>query len=163
MDSERKREKVPVGLLMGVFDMFHVGHLRLIRRAKEECDFLRVAVLSDELVIKFKGHAPVIPLSERMEVLAAVRGVDEVVPIYDEPSRLAEWHRRPFDVFFSGDDYAGNPDWEWEKGELNRLGADIRFFSYTKEQSSTAIREKLAGRSGEDRAPTAGAGADEKG
>lgn len=136
------RSPVPVGLLMGVFDLFHVGHLRLIRRAKEECGFLRVAVLSDELAEKLKGRAPVIPLAERMELLAAVRGVDEVVPVYDTPSRLAEWDRRPFDVFFSGDDHAGSPAWEWEKRELNKRGADIRFFSYTKEQSSSAIRKK---------------------
>ena len=163
MESDNSREKVQVGLLMGVFDMFHIGHLRLIRRAKEECRFLRVAVLSDELVMKFKGHAPVIPLAERMEVLAAVRGVDEVVPVYDDPSRLAEWHRRPFDVFFSGDDYAGNAYWEWERGELRKLGADIRFFSYTKEQSSTAIREKMAQANSGERLPSAGTGGEEKG
>ena len=135
-----------VGLLMGVFDMFHIGHLRLIRRAKEHCNYLRVAVLSDELVMKFKHHAPVIPLAERMEVLAAVREVDEVVAVRDDPSRLLEYSRRPFDCFFSGDDYAGNEYWEWEKAELRKLGSDIMFFSYTPQQSSTHIRTSLAER-----------------
>ena len=69
------------GLLMGVFDLFHVGHLRLIRRAKEQSSYLRVGVLSDELMVKFKNKSPVIPLSERMEILAAIREVDEVVAI----------------------------------------------------------------------------------
>ena len=131
------------GLLMGVFDLFHVGHLRLIRRAKEQCSYLRVGVLSDELVVKFKNKSPVIPLSERMEILAAIREVDEVVAITDDPSRLLEWDRRPFDCFFSGDDYRGNPYWEWEREELRRRGSDIVFFPYTTEQSSTKIRETL--------------------
>ena len=136
-------EKYGVGLLMGVFDMFHIGHLNLIRRAKERCEYLRVAVLSDDLVYKYKKKRPVIPLEERMEILRAVRYVDEVVAITDDPSRIIEWERRPFDCFFSGDDYAGNEYWAWEKKELQKRGADICFFPYTKTQSSTMIREKL--------------------
>ena len=100
-------------------------------------------VLSDELVIQFKNKAPVIPLSERMEILAAIRDVDEVVAITDSPSRILEWDRRPFDCFFSGDDYRGNSYWEWEREELRKRGSDIVFFPYTEEQSSTQIREKL--------------------
>ncbi len=142
---QKKGEKYHIGLLMGVFDMFHIGHLRLIQRAKAQCEYLRVAVLSDELVKKFKNKEPVIPLAERMEILAAVRDVDEVVAIEDDPSRLIEWHRRPFDCFFSGDDYAGNEYWEWERQELRKLGSDIVFFPYMKEQSSTKIREKAFG------------------
>ena len=140
MDEEKK---YGIGLLMGVFDLFHVGHLRLIQRAKERCSLLRVGVLSDELVMKFKNKFPVIPLSERMEIIAAIREVDEVVAITDDPSRLLEWDRRPFDCFFSGDDYNGNPYWEWEREELRKRGSDIVFFPYTKEQSTTKIREIL--------------------
>lgn len=147
-------KKYNIGLVMGVFDLFHVGHVRLIKRAKARCHFLRVGVLSDELVRHFKGHDPVIPLAERMEVLAALRDVDEVVEIPDEASvsRLNEWRKRPFDCFFSGDDYRGNAYWEWEKGELEKLGSTIEFFPYTKEQSSTMIRERL----GEDESEVAG-------
>lgn len=141
--EQNEQRKVKVGLLMGVFDLFHVGHLRLIQRAKKQCNYLRVAVLSDELVIQFKNKAPVIPLSERMEILAAIRDVDEVVAITDSPSRILEWDRRPFDCFFSGDDYRGNSYWEWEREELRKRGSDIVFFPYTEEQSSTKIREKL--------------------
>ena len=101
-------KKYHTGLVMGVFDLFHVGHLKLIERAKEQCDYLRVAVLSDALVEKFKNHPPVIPEEERRTILAALRAVDEAVIIYDDPSRLVEFARRPFDCFFSGDDYAGN-------------------------------------------------------
>ena len=136
-------KKYHIGLLMGVFDLFHIGHLNLIRRAKEQCDYLRVGVLSDELVMKFKNIYPNIPLEERMEILKSVRYVDEVVVIDTDPSRIEEWHKRPFDCFFSGDDYEGNPYWDWEKKELQKLGADIHFFPYTKEQSSTKIRSGL--------------------
>ena len=136
-------KKYKVGLLMGVFDMYHIGHLNLIKRAKEQCEFLRIAVLSDELVMKFKQKYPVIPLDERMEILRSVRYVDEVVPIYDDPSRLIEFDRRPFDCFFSGDDYSENEYWKWEKNELRKRGSDIVFFPYTESQSSTKIREKI--------------------
>ena len=95
-------KKYNIGLLMGVFDLFHVGHLRLIQRASACCRYLRVGVLSDDLVEKYKNRRPVIPLDERMEILSAIRGVDEVVPITDDPSRLLEYDRRPFDCFFSG-------------------------------------------------------------
>lgn len=136
-------KKVNVGLLMGVFDMYHIGHLKLIKRAKERCEFLRIAVLSDELVYEFKKKYPVIPLEERMEILSSVRYVDEVVAVYDTPSRITEYERRPFDCFFSGDDYRDNEYWIWEKEELRKRGSDICFFPYTKSQSSTKIREKM--------------------
>jgi len=142
-DDMPRRKPYRVGLLMGVFDLFHIGHLNLIRRAKEECEFLRVGVLSDELVRQYKHHDPTIPLEQRAEILASIRYVDEVVVIEGNPSRLEEWHRRPFDCFFSGDDYAGNPYWEYEKKELQKLGSDIRFFPYTREQSSTKIRTEM--------------------
>ena len=135
-----------VGLLMGVFDLFHVGHLRLIKRAKARCRFLRVAVLDDAVVQRFKGICPTIPIAQRMEVIAAIADVDEVVAIEDNPSRLMEFERRPFDCFFSGDDYAGNEYWEHERQELEKHGATIEFFPYTEEQSSTAIRKELAER-----------------
>lgn len=137
------RRRYRVGLLMGVFDMFHVGHLRLIERAKGECEYLRVAVLSDELVRKFKQKDPIIPQDQRMQVLAALRDVDEVVCIEDIPSRIMEFERRPFDCFFSGDDYRDNEYWNWEREELRKRGSDIKFFSYTEYQSSTMIRAKL--------------------
>ena len=136
-------EKVHVGLLMGVFDLFHVGHLKLIRNAKERCEYLRVAILSDELVMEYKKHYPVIPAEERKEVLEALRDVDEVVIIEDTPSRLTEYDRRPFDAFFSGNDYEGNPYWIYEQQELRKRGSDVVFFPYTESQSTTKIISKI--------------------
>ena len=142
MESEETKQ-YGIGLLMGVFDLFHIGHLRLIQRASARCRYLRIGVLSDDLVEKFKNKRPVIPLEERMEILASIKGVDEVVAITDDPSRLMEYERRPFDCFFSGDDYRGNPYWDWEREELRKRGSDIVFFPYTKEQSTTSIRKTI--------------------
>ncbi|MBQ6475231.1 MAG: adenylyltransferase/cytidyltransferase family protein [Clostridia bacterium] len=145
-------KKYQTGLVMGVFDLFHVGHLNLIMRAKEQCAFLRVGVLSDDLVWEYKKKTPVIGQEERMRIVEAIRYVDEAVLISDNPSRVMEWHKRPFDCFFSGDDYTGNAYWEWEREELKKLGADICFFPYTKEQSTTKIREKMGNtEQGEDK------------
>lgn len=135
--------KYNIGLLMGVFDLYHVGHLKLILNAKERCEYLRVAILSDELVHQYKGHYPVICEDERKEILEHVREVDEVVVIRDNPSRLMEWNRRPFDCFFSGDDYSGNEYWQWEKEELRKRNSDIEFFPYTESQSTTKIVAKI--------------------
>ena len=134
-----------IGLLMGVFDLFHIGHLNLIRRAKAQCSFLRIGVLSDKVVHDFKQIYPTIPQDERMEILRALRDVDEVVLLetQEEVSRLNEWKRRPFDCFFSGDDYADNAYWAWEKEELKKLGADMVFFPYPKKRSSSMIRKEL--------------------
>lgn len=151
-DSNNEKKRYPVGLLMGVFDLFHVGHLNLIENAKVHCDYLRVGVLSDALVFHFKNKYPIIPQEERMRILSALRLVDEVVPIDREAdvSRIAEWRVRPFDCFFSGDDYRDNPHWIREREELRKLGVDVMFFPYTRSQSSTKIRETLRKAQSED-------------
>ena len=143
--SDKLTKPYKTGLLMGVFDLFHIGHLNLIRRAKAQCGFLRIGVLSDQVVHEFKQIYPTIPQDERMEILRALRDVDEVVLLEtkEEVSRLHEWKKRPFDCFFSGDDYADNAYWAWEKEELKKLGADVVFFPYTKKRSSSMIRKEL--------------------
>ena len=139
------KKRYNTGLLMGVFDLFHIGHLNLIRRAKAQCCYLRIGVLSDKLVYEFKKIYPAIPQEERMEILRALRDVDEVVLLEtkSDVSRLNEWKKRPFDCFFSGDDYVGNAYWAWEKEELKKLGADMVFFPYTQKRSSSMIRKEL--------------------
>ena len=129
---------------MGVFDLFHTGHLNLVERAKEHCDVLVVGVLSDEIVRANKGAAPVIPLNDRMRILAALKAVDEVVPVTDPGlSKVAEWERIHFDCLFSGSDYEGNPMWEYEKQELEKRGATIRFFPYTQGVSTSKLKETI--------------------
>ena len=139
-------KKYKIGYVAGVFDLFHIGHLNLVRNAKGACEHLIVGVLEDDLVIHYKGKAPFIPLKERMEILAACRYVDEVVPVsFENIGKVDAWNIYHFDCLFSGNDYEGNPIWENEKKMLNQVGSDIQFFSYTKSTSSTQIKRALRG------------------
>ncbi len=138
-------KKYHIGYVMGVFDLFHVGHLNLIRMAKEQCDYLIVGVLTDEIVKEIKHIVPIIPFEERREILESLRYVDEVVAI-DEIQYLSkynEWHRHPFDCLFSGDDYSENAYWIEEKKKLKEVGSDIQYFTYYPTQSSTNIRNRI--------------------
>ena len=132
------------GYVMGVFDLFHVGHLNLLERAKARCEILTVGVLTDELVEAQKKIRPFIPFGERIRILGALRCVDSVVAV-DDPllSKVLEWERHPFDCLFSGSDYEGNPLWEKERIELRKRGAEIEFFPYTETTNSTMIREAM--------------------
>ncbi len=147
--SERKDEVAPakkyhVGYIAGVFDLFHKGHLNLLRRAKEQCDFLIVGVVSDAGVRKFKQVEPFIPEEERLEIVRACRYVDqaEILPLSFAGTRDA-WHLFHFDVQFSGSDYQENAAWLSEREFLKRQGADLVFFPYTQSTSSTRIKSLI--------------------
>ncbi len=139
-------EKYKVGYLAGVFDLFHVGHLNLIRRAKERSEFLIVGALTDELVVKFKGNLPYISFEERRQILEAIRYVDKVVGVTEENhEKMKAWNLYHFDCLFSGDDYSGNPYWIEDQKSLQKVGSNIEFFPYTKSTSSTMIKAAMAG------------------
>ena len=95
-----------IGYTTGVYDMFHIGHLNIIHRAKEQCDYLIVGVSTDELVQKEKNKTPVIPYEERAAIVAALRDVDEVVPQEDK-NKLGAWEKYHFDKMFVGSDWKG--------------------------------------------------------
>ncbi|WP_081668007.1 adenylyltransferase/cytidyltransferase family protein [Butyrivibrio sp. WCD2001] len=140
-----------VGYVAGVFDLFHLGHLNLMRNAKTKCDYLIAGVLEDDLVIHFKGKAPFIPHEERMDIVGACRYVDKVVPVdFSNIAKMDAWKKNPYDCFFSGNDYEGNPVWEYERKQLNEVGSDIYFFPYTQSTSSTQIKRALKGHDGYD-------------
>ena len=152
MGNEKEKsnnKKYGRGYVMGVFDLFHVGHLNLLEKAKARCEHLTVGVLTDELVVSQKKIRPFVPYEERARLIAALRCVDEVVPV-DDPmlSKVSEWERHHFDCLFSGNDYEGNPLWEAERARLRELGAEIEFFPYTQSTSSTMIRKAIASRIG---------------
>ena len=138
-------EKPVVGFTAGVFDLFHVGHLNLLERCKERCDYLRVGVISDEVCFVLKGKTPIIPLADRMRIIGALRCVDETVAIREELllSKVEAFYEWPYDVAFSGDDHQGDPYWEREGNLLCQLGARIEFLPYTESISSSSLRSVL--------------------
>ena len=138
----QERKKYNVGYVAGVFDLFHIGHLNLFRRAKEQCSYLIVGVVTDEGVIRHKKASPKISFEERLEIVRACRYVDEAVEIPLDQGDTDEAYRRyRFDVQFSGSDYADDPKWMAKKDFLQRHGADLVFFPYTEGISTTQLKE----------------------
>ncbi len=135
-----------IGYVAGVFDLYHIGHLNLFRRAKEQCDYLIVGVTSDEYIRNNKGKEPVIPFEERIQMVASCEYVDEAVPIpYEFGGTVEAYQKYHFDVQFSGSDYTDNPWWLEQQQWLRNHGANLVFFPYTEQTSSTKIREILNG------------------
>lgn len=132
-------EKVVVGYAPGVYDLFHVGHLNILRRAKSQCDFLVVGVVSDDRVVAVKGQPPVIPLEERMELVEALDLVDKVV-VDDSTDKVQMWERLHFDVIFKGDDWRGTPKGDRLEEGMASVGARVSYFPYTTHVSSTRLR-----------------------
>ena len=134
--------KERVGYTTGVFDLFHIGHLRLLQRAKNKCDRLIVGVSTDELVQSYKNKKPVIPFEERIEIVAALKCVDEVVPQIHR-DKIAAYHDIKFDVMFVGSDWKGSDLFNEVEAELAGYGVDVVYFEYTNNVSSTALQSTL--------------------
>ena len=136
-----------VGYTQGTFDLFHVGHLRLLQSSRLMCDRLVVGVNSDDLVRSYKGKNTIICVEERAEILRALRCVDEVI-ITETLDKIAMHNIIDFQRIFIGDDWKGNPRWVETEAQLKRIGVDLFFFPYTKGISSTDIRSKINARNG---------------
>ena len=138
------KKKYHVGYIAGVFDLYHIGHLNMFRRAKEMCDYLIVGVVTDEGVKRFKGTDPFVPFEERIEMVSSCRYVDEAVEI---PLMFADtkraWELHHFDVQFSGSDYVDDPGWLSQKEFLEKHGATLEFFPYTQQTSSTKLKRLI--------------------
>jgi len=134
-----------IGYISGTFDLFHIGHLNLIRRAKERCNKLIVGVLADEVVKRCKNKWPIHPLVDRIAIVDALKYVDEVdITTVELLSKVKAWEKYRYNAMFSGDDHL-NDNWTntHEKNALKELDVDLVFFPYTKETSSTSIRETI--------------------
>lgn len=131
-----------VGYTTGVFDMFHVGHLNILKKAKEQCDHLIVGVSTDELVLEYKGKKPVICYSDRKQIIESIKWVDTVVSQCHR-DKLKAFHEIGFDVMFVGDDWKGNTLFVKLEKELSALGSKIVYFPYTKNVSSTKLSEVI--------------------
>lgn len=132
-----------IGYTTGVFDLFHIGHLNILKRAKEQCDFLIVGVSTDELVEEYKHKHPVICYEERVEIVRAIRYVDKVVP-QTSRDKFAAWQAHHFDKMFVGDDWKGTPLWLELEEKFRPHGVEIVYFPYTKGTSSTFLKQTLA-------------------
>ena len=135
-------KELKIGYTTGVYDLFHIGHLNVLRRAKEKCDYLIVGVSTDALVQKEKNKKPVIPFDERVQIVEAIKYVDEVVPQEDK-DKLAAHERNKFDVMFVGSDWQGTPQWEQFEKDFAPLGVEIVYLPHTDGTSSTLLTEVL--------------------
>ncbi|MBS4179144.1 adenylyltransferase/cytidyltransferase family protein [Lederbergia citrea] len=131
-----------IGYTTGVFDLFHVGHLNILKKAKEQCEYLIVGVSTDELVQEYKNKLPVIPYYERIEIVEGIKYVDKVVPQMNR-DKFSAWNNFQFNVMFVGDDWKGNPLFNEVEKKFNHVGVDIVYFPYTKGVSSTELKQKL--------------------
>lgn len=138
-----------VGYTAGVYDLFHIGHLNLLRNARALCDKLIVGVTVDELV-RYKGKQPVIPYVERCEIVRACRYVDVVIPQLDL-DKYAAWEKLHYDRLFVGDDWHGDPRWVELERKLGAKGVKVVYFPYTQGTSSTLVTSVLRGRSEDER------------
>jgi glycerol-3-phosphate cytidylyltransferase len=132
-----------IGYAPGAYDMFHIGHLNILRRAKAACDILIAGVATDEVVEQVKGRRPVVPHNERMEIVGSITYVDEVVtdPTSDKFEML---ERVRFDVFFKGDDWKGTPRGNSLEARFGEVGVRVVYLPYTAHTSSTLLRAFIA-------------------
>lgn len=142
-ESTTTAKKRPIiGYTAGVYDMFHIGHLNIIRNAKSQCDYLIVAVSTDELVQKEKKKTPVIPYEERKEIVSALKYVDRVVPQIDK-NKFGAWEKYKYDKMFVGSDWKGTPQWKKYEEELKPYGVKIVYLPHTDGISSTKLTELI--------------------
>jgi cytidyltransferase-related domain len=131
-----------IGYTTGVFDMFHIGHLNILRRAKEQCDYLIVGVSTDECAESYKHKKPMIPYEERAAIVEAIKYVDEVVP-QTTMDKIEFLKTRHIDIMFHGDEWRGTDLYNYYEKEFEKFGTSIVYLPHTKGISSSELREKI--------------------
>ncbi len=137
-----QEKKYKIGYTTGVFDMFHIGHLNILKRAKEQCEYLIVGVSTDELVREYKHKTPIIPFEERCEIVKSIRYVDKVVP-QKTMDKLVALGELKFDVMFHGSDWKGTSLYANYEKAFAQKGVDLVFLPHTEGTSSTELAKKL--------------------
>ena len=132
-----------IGFVQGVFDLFHIGHLNLLEKARKHCNYLIVGVNSDELVQEYKNKTPFVPLEERARIIGALKCVDKVI-IMNDRDKVKVTQKYNINAIFMGDDWKGIDFYNNMEKELEKYNVDIVYFPYTKGTSSTILKEKLA-------------------
>lgn len=131
-----------IGYTTGVYDMFHIGHLNILRRAKEQCDYLIVGVSTDELVQQEKKKTPIIPFDERCAIVESIKYVDQVVPQLDK-NKFEAWEKYHFNKMFVGSDWKGTDAWNGFEKQFEPFGVEIVYLDHTDGISSSILRNKL--------------------
>jgi glycerol-3-phosphate cytidylyltransferase len=131
-----------VGYTSGVYDLFHIGHLNLLKNAKGLCDKLIVGVSVDELLVGYKNKHVIIPFEERIEIVRNIKYVDAAIP-QTNLDKYETWKKLHFDILFVGDDWYNSPSWNNMEEKFKKVGVRIVYFPYTKNTSSTIINETL--------------------
>ena len=134
-------KKYKIGYTQGTYDMFHIGHLNLLRQAKEQCERLIVGINSDKLVQEYKSKTPVVNEYDRMEIVKELRCVDGVL-LCETLKKTAMWQKLHFDAIFIGNDWKGNARWQQTERDLAPLGADVVYLKHTDGISSSLLRTK---------------------
>lgn len=135
-------KKYKVGYTTGVFDMFHIGHLNILKKAKEHCDYLIVGVSTDEVVQSYKNKTPIIPFEERIAIVQELKCVDQAVP-QTSMDKMEAWEKYHFDALFHGSDWKGSDMYNKIIEEFSEVGVDVVFLPHTEGVSSTLLSEVL--------------------
>ena len=135
-------KKYKVGYTTGVFDMFHIGHLNVLKNAKEQCEYLIVGVSTDNLVKEYKNKTPIIPYEERKAIVESIKYVDAVVP-QTTMDKMKAWEKLHFDAIFHGDDWKGSNMYNEIEQKLSAVGCEMIFLPHTDGTSSTVLSQTL--------------------
>lgn len=133
-------KKYKIGYTSGVFDLFHIGHLNILKRAKEQCEYLIVGVSTDELAKKLKGRVPIIPYEQRIQIVENIKCVDKVIKENDVDKYKA-WKALHYEVLFKGSDAAQKACYKEYERQLKNEGVDVIYFPYTEGISSSEIKK----------------------
>ena len=135
-------KKYKIGYTTGVYDMFHIGHLNILKKAKEQCDYLIVGVTTDELCYIRKHKYPIISENDRMEIVKACRYVDKVVP-QEDMDKIRPVKEYCVNAVFVGSDWKGTEAWKQYEKEFAKVGCTVVYLDHTDGISSTLLREKI--------------------
>lgn len=132
-----------IGYTTGVYDLFHIGHLNILKKAKEHCDILIVGVTTDDEVKRLKNKTPIIPFEERVLIVDSIKYVDKAIPETDA-DKLKAWEDIHFDIIFKGSDWKGSEKWNYYEEEFTKRNVEVKYFPYTEGTSSTHLRNVLS-------------------
>lgn len=142
-NSFRMKKNFTIGYTTGVFDLFHIGHLNILKNAKSLCEYLIVGVTTDEVTYSLKNQLPIIPFEERIQIIESIKYVDLAVPKTTTNNEDAFLNLK-FDVMIKGDDWKGTKKGEELENEMAKRGLSVKYFPYTEETSSTILREAIS-------------------